>query len=279
MHDRRQGIAVAIQAAIIIVASARFGYADTRLDARNVGLLYEQTKQFIAERAAKDKQETEDIVQEAAKNPDDAGKAVIHWCGEYTEVNGIPDDGSRVEMDLINLAGGIQEYTGWLEALARVGYPKHFWLTYLSNFERAQLARIKAGQHFVGTRVVSKLMVDSLEKWEEKNTGLKLPRIAWSNICGDFGRLYLVYFRASPANGDIAIISAFFFNLCRKRGDPPLDRSRCNYWRSTIPSKGDPVAAGQYYIYTLWSDGVATGPKLVDFNRVSDGDVINIDHP
>jgi hypothetical protein len=285
MRDRKLAVTVATQAAIIILASTPFGYGVSHLAAQNVRLQYDQTKQLIAEREAKDKQEKQLIAEQAAKevkenaDPNEVAATTIRWCGEYAALNGIADDGSAVELDLINLGGAIQEYTNWLEAFARVGYPKTVWHNFLSNFESAQFARIEAGRRFEGSKDFSRKLVELLEKFETKNPSLKLPKVDWSFHCGDAGLTYRVYFRASPSNGDIAIISAFFFDLCRKRGDPPLDRSRCNYWRSTIPSKGDPVAAGQYYIYARWSDGVAIDPKLVDFTQVQEGDIIKIDHP
>jgi hypothetical protein len=285
MLDLKRVVVVVALAAIIIFTSVPSGYGDSYLEARQVRLRYDQTRRLIAERGAKDQQEVQSTVEQAAKeikesaNPDEVFPTFIRWCGEYTDLNGIPSDASAAEIDLINLGGAVQEYTDWLEALARVGYPKDVWYAFLSNFERTQLTRIEAGRRFEGSKDFSRKLVDLLRNFETKNPGLKLPKLDWSHYCGDAGLTYRVYFRPSPSNGDIMIISAFFFELCRQRGDPPLDRSRCNYWRSTVPSKGDPVAAGQYYIYARWSDGIAIEPKLVDFREVEEGRVVEIDHP
>jgi hypothetical protein len=195
-----------------------------------------------------------------------------------------PRDASAPELDLIDLAGAVQEYNSWIEAFGRAGYPKAAFLNFLSSFERNQLARIQGGRRFEGSKEFSRKLAQMFDDFETKNPNLRLPKADWSYFCGDAGMTYRVYFRAAPPNGNVMIISAFFFDLCKMRGDPPLDRSKCNFWRSTIPSKGDSVAAGQYYVYARWSDGIARGPELIDFSetdfsQMGEGPVVKLDHP
>ena len=189
-------------------------------------------------------------------------------CGEADSVAG-SRFGRRTENQMAEVARHAA-YTEWLSRT--LGYPASVWRPVTAQYESRALPIAKSATHNF-TIAEDAAYVSMLKRLQGalmayQGTHSNLPRVRalcrQGCGCGGVGAIRVV---TQPVGGQVMIIPAFYYELCRVQNINPNDTAGCNHWRE-VPDQTVESVLGDYRYAVRWPDGSVRRGQL-DFDKAS----------
>jgi hypothetical protein len=181
-----------------------------------------------------------------------------------------------VEGKLRNTLVDLAFYIVIAEALLKqYEYPESVWRAPLDEFEEQQLQRIRNGFR-VGQDAYAMDAHESLSQNINRNIsnaglGLK-PTIARAECGGPANKFTIAIV---PVDAKAQLILELYYKYCRQIGLDPSDEQACDLWHAPI-SNGEKVSLGGTYRYRMVINGRRSSIELLDADRFTDGDTVEL---
>jgi hypothetical protein len=195
----------------------------------------------------------------------------LYPCGSLSEGLGVDGFGLKLNHDLLDVAGTIEEWRRWFK---HGGFPQQAFESSLMDTEAA-LVEAAMRRSLPDDIWVSKAksVAAAVNKYR-RDHGLKLPQVVVRGECGAGGPTDVVL-RTDTVGGTMFIISEFDHMLCALDGDAD-DPKSCKSWRN-IKAKGKESVSGIYYIgISVGSGSLKTG--RYDLSNSKENEIITINN-
>jgi hypothetical protein len=183
------------------------------------------------------------------QNPNPAQETRLEECAGAGagRQRGFDDLGSRFLLRLADHAHGVLTMEEALE-----GYPDSVWKVELEAYEKAQIARITAGENTdKAAAQVRKSLARKADDYRRSHP--KLPKVVakpYDCLPGD--EKYKVKFTTEPSAHRIQYVSMRVFEYCEEAVADVQLREKCNMW--TDAGNGIRRMIGTYKVRVFWSE-------------------------
>jgi hypothetical protein len=178
----------------------------------------------------------------------------------------------------------------WSNDLPRLGFPAVIWQPMVASYEQQALhlmhQYVGSHQAWAWDGELAKKLKHHQAEFRRK-LAVELNAYRWIDLrqlaevipdeeggCGGGNPGVDLQVHIRPPDGQVFVITAFKFALCKKRGDDPWNRTKCDFWMEAVNDSTINIAGQNKYL-ARWKDGAVRDGTISD-NGKKNGDPFDI---